>query len=316
MQRFILNPILSKEFRSRMRSWKSPLVISLYLGTLALITIAYYWVKQKNMMYSGFGPNVGPEIYVVLTVFQLLLVSFVTPAFTAGVINGERERQTFDLLTCTPLSATSIVLNKLFASISYIFLLIIASLPAFGVVYFFGGVLLSEIVQVFIIYLVTALTFGTIGIFCSAIFKRTQVSMVVSYIIVFIFLIGTLLVTVFLQGMHSGAYPVGQRTVPLIIYLNPLIALFSIFPAYGIPYFVSDIIQQIFYRNGMAAAGIQTIAPWQYNFIINGIIVIILLVATIILIDPVGRFSRFKSKRAKQEQKVEDSKDEQVGISG
>ena len=32
MKSLVLNPILAKEFRSRMRIWKSPLMISLYLG--------------------------------------------------------------------------------------------------------------------------------------------------------------------------------------------------------------------------------------------------------------------------------------------
>ena len=117
MKRLVLNPVLDKEFRSRMRTWKSPLLISLYLGTLALITLGYYWTQQQRVYYSGFGPDVGPQIYVTLTIFQLMLVSFVTPAFTAGVISGEREKQTLDLLICTRLSATSIILNKLIASI-------------------------------------------------------------------------------------------------------------------------------------------------------------------------------------------------------
>lgn len=315
MKRFILNPILGKEFRSRMRTWKSPFIISLYLGILALITLAYYWVKQKNMIYSGFGPDVGPQIYFVLTVFQLLLVSFVTPAFTAGVINGEREKQTFDLLTCTPLSATSIVLNKLFASISYIVLLIVASLPAFGIVYFFGGIMLSEIMRAFVIYLMTALTFGAVGVFCSAIFKRTQVSMVVSYLIVFFFLVGTILVTVFLQQMNNGAYQIGQNSVPMIIYINPLIALFSIFPVYGMQYAFTNIIYDILYRGGaMAVSSVQTIAPWQYNFIINGILVVVLLVFTIIIVDPVGRFSRLRGRKKAKSRESNQAESEAIDL--
>ena len=51
MKRLVLNPVLDKEFRSRMRTWKSPLLISLYLGTLALITLGYYWTQQQRVYY-------------------------------------------------------------------------------------------------------------------------------------------------------------------------------------------------------------------------------------------------------------------------
>ena len=289
MKRLVLNPVLDKEFRSRMRTWKSPLLISLYLGTLALITLGYYWTQQQRVYYSGFGPDVGPQIYVTLTIFQLMLVSFVTPAFTAGVISGEREKQTLDLLICTRLSATSIILNKLIASIAYILLLIISSLPFFAVVYFFGGVLLSEIAQVFLVYLMTALTFGAVGVFCSTIFRKTQVSVVVTYVIVFFFLAGTAAITAFLVNVR----PNFGGGVPVLSYLNPLVALYSTFPgsfAQGMPL-------NFGIGSGRMAgfnAPVSSLQPWQYNFIGDGIIIVVLLFIAVLLLDPVGRFSRLK----------------------
>ena len=286
MKRLVLNPVLDKEFRSRMRTWKSPLLISLYLGILALITLGYYWTQQQRIYYSGFGPDIGPQIYVTLTIFQLMLVSFVTPAFTAGVISGEREKQTLDLLVCTRLSATSIILNKLLASIAYILLLIISSLPFFAVVYFFGGVLLGEIAQVFLVYLVTALTFGAVGVFCSTIFRKTQVSVVVTYVIVFFFLAGTAAITAFLVNVRPNF-----GGVPVIAYLNPLVALYSTFPgsfAQGLPLNFAP------GPSGAVGANVTSLQPWQYNFIGDGIIIVVLLFIAVLLLDPVARFSRLK----------------------
>jgi ABC-2 type transport system permease protein len=310
MKRLVLNPVLDKEFRSRMRTWKSPLLISLYLGTLALITLGYYWTQQQRVFYSGFGPDVGPQIYVTLTIFQLMLVSFVTPAFTAGVISGEREKQTLDLLICTRLSATSIILNKLIASIAYILLLIISSLPFFAVVYFFGGVLLSEIAQVFLVYLMTALTFGAVGVFCSTIFRKTQVSVVVTYVIVFFFLAGTAAITAFLVNVR----PNFGGGVPVLSYLNPLVALYSTFPgsfAQGMPL-------NFGIGSGRVAgfnAPVSGLQPWQYNFIGDGIIIVVLLFIAVLLLDPVGRFSRLKRwfRRKKTVQVDGGEVDQQVG---
>ncbi|MGI6412769.1 MAG: ABC transporter permease [Syntrophomonadaceae bacterium] len=297
MRRPVLNPILGKEFRSRMRNWKSPLIISLYLSALGLTALGYYWIEYNNFYYAGFGPDVGPQIYVVLAVFQLLLVSFVTPAFTAGVINGERERQTFDLLICTTLSSSSIVLNKLLASISYILLLIFASLPVFGIVYLFGGVLLSEIARVFGVYLMTALTFGAIGIFCSAVFKRTQISMVVSYITVLFFYIGTLAVAVFVQSITISMGYYQEDLMPFFCYLNPLVALYSIFPGYGSYSILNRFFGGLVY--GGMASGITDgmLAPWVYNCILDGILIIVLLGITILIIDPAGRGRLFGGPR-------------------
>lgn len=305
MKRMVLNPVLDKEFRSRMRTWKSPLLISLYLGVLALITLGYYWSQQQRAFYAGFGPEVGPQIYVTLTIFQLMLVSFVTPAFTAGVISGERERQTLDLLICTRLSAASIILNKLLASIAYILLLIISSLPFFGVVYFFGGILLSEIGQVFLVYLMTALTFGAIGVFCSTVFRKTQVSVVVTYVIVFFFLAGTAAITAFLASVHPNF-----GGLPLIAYLNPIVALYSTFPGS----FSQGMIMSFGIGSGRVVGAntpVSTLLPWQYNFIGDGIIIVIFLVAAIILLDPVGRFSRVK-QLFKRKPKVQVIVDEEI----
>jgi ABC-type transport system involved in multi-copper enzyme maturation permease subunit len=232
MKSLVMNPILSKELRSRMRSFKLPLLISVYLSLLSLIALAYYWMQSRSLAYDGFNPDIGPQIYVLLATFQLLLLAFVAPALTAGVINGERERQTFDLLLCTRLSPASIVLNKLLASISLVVLLIISSLPVFGIVYFYGGVLMSDIGRVFLIYLATAVTLGVIGIFCSSFFKRTQISMVVSYLAVFFLIVGTLIIAVFMRslGENQGINP---DSIPFITYFNPLMALYSIFPSQG-----------------------------------------------------------------------------------
>jgi ABC-2 type transport system permease protein len=309
MKRLVLNPVLDKEFRSRMRTWKSPLLISIYLGVLALITLGYYWTQQQRAIYSGFGPEVGPQIYVALTVFQLMLVSFVTPAFTAGVISGERERQTLDLLVCTRLSATSIILNKLLASIAYILLLIVSSLPFFAVIYFFGGILLTEIGQVFLVYLMTALTFGAIGVFCSTVFRKTQVSVVVTYVVVFFFLAGTAAITAFLGSINPNF--VG---LSLIAYLNPVVALFSTFPGS----FSSSIFMSFGIGStravgvNVAAAGLQ---PWQYNFVGDAIIIVVFLLMAIILLDPVGRFSKIKqliARKSRVKVKTDETMEKQI----
>jgi hypothetical protein len=152
---------------------------------------------------------------------------------------------------------------------------------------------------VFLIYLATAVTLGVIGIFCSSFFKRTQISMVVSYLAVFFLIVGTLIIAVFMRslGENQGINP---DSIPFITYFNPLMALYSIFPSQGPG---MDIIYSIIGRgqssNMMVAS--NGMALWKYNFIADGVLIVMLLVITIISLDPVGRFQWLRRLRQKKE---------------
>ena len=41
-------------------------------------------------------------------------------------------------------------------------------------------------------------------------------------------------------------------------------------------------------------APVSSLQPWHYNFIGDGIIIVVLLFIAVLLLDPVGRFSRLK----------------------
>src|SRR5207244_3715494 len=84
--------------------------------------------------------RIGLYLYNLLAVIQLFLVMFITPAFTATAINGEKERQTYDLLICSRLSPFSLAAGKLAAGLAHALLLIAASIPIFSLVFFFGGI--------------------------------------------------------------------------------------------------------------------------------------------------------------------------------
>ena len=72
----------------------------------------------------------GLYLYYLLSMIHLLLILFITAASTASTINGEKERQTFDLLLCSQLSSLSLVAGKLLAGLANTLLLTAASLPA------------------------------------------------------------------------------------------------------------------------------------------------------------------------------------------
>jgi ABC-2 type transport system permease protein len=224
-----LNPLLVKEFRSRMRTIKTPLILVLYLLAIGGITFAYTYLQHSSMNY--FSPNQSKTLFMMLAALQLVLIAFVAPGLTASTISGERERQTLNILLTTHLSPTKIVLSKLAASLSFMALLVFSTLPVYALIFLYGGIAPAQVVEVFAFYLMAMLLFGSIGMFCSAFFKRTGVSTVSAYGLTFTLLGGTLLLVFFLVkylDMRANA----NVPHPSLFYaaaLNPLLNLVSIF---------------------------------------------------------------------------------------
>lgn len=294
---FQVNPVLAREFRSRMRGWRSPLTITLYVGALGGIGFAFFKLMTRQMYYGGMpGPQIGLQIYNMLAFFQLMLIVFTTPGLTSGSISGERERQTFDLMLVTRLSPTSVVLGKVVSSISYNLLLIVATLPLFSIVFLFGGISPKQFVLTFAVYGVTALLMGALGIFCSTIFRRTQVATVVSYAVALFLLFGTSIAGALWNEITMNPGPQYQPRYgpPFITYFNPLSALMSAISTnpYGGGFYIPYLpIQMPGMYYGPPPPGIKAPWPaWQYNFIISGIAIVLLLLLTIWLVRPVKRF--------------------------
>ena len=178
------NPVVLKELRGRMRGARAFTVLTVYLLLLgAFSSLIYVAVAESAMSVSGqvnIG-QIGRTLFGGVVAIEMLLVSFIAPAFTAGAISGEREHQTYDLLRTTLLPARSLVLGKLLAAILYVLLLLLAAIPLQSIAFFFGGVAETEVILSFVILLATALLFSTIGIYFSTRTRRTLSASVLTY---------------------------------------------------------------------------------------------------------------------------------------
>ena len=229
------NPILVMEFRGRMRTVKTPVMLLLYLLVIGALIFGFIYMSSYNR--SSFRPGQSKELFMFVAVLQLILVGFVAPGLTAGTISGERERQTLSILLTTHLSPWKIVLSKMTASLSFISLLVFSTLPLYAVVFLYGGISPKQLVTVFGYYVICMFLFGSIGMFCSAWFKRTGVSTVLAYALTFFILGGTALFAVFFQEylrmMDARQYQgMAMPPHPEIFYiaaLNPVMNLISLF---------------------------------------------------------------------------------------
>lgn len=222
-----MNPVLDRELRQRLRGRAAWVALTLYLIVLGLILrLVYDVVAHSN---NGFGvasqaqiaSASGRSIYHWLLFVMLALICFIVPGMTAAAIAGERERQTLVPLQITLLSARSIVLGKLLASLAYVVLLVVAALPFLSVSFLLGGVSAAEVAKGVGMLLVVAVAIASISLACSSTAKRTQTATVTSYGLVGLLVIGTL--------VAYGAQRAFDRTPngttgPTVLLLNPFAA--------------------------------------------------------------------------------------------
>lgn len=224
--------LLTKELRLRMRRERTVWVIISYLISMGLL--GWFFIDSANRTQGYPNSNglsdTGLQLYVLLSVVQLFLIVFITPAFTATSVNGEKERQTFDLLLCSRLSPFSLMSGKLVAGLMNALLLIAASIPLFSLVFFFGGVSPLQVLNALLIFVVTALLMGTFGLFCSAIFQRPSVSTAVAYIAGVLWMVLPLIISFILFLSGSTWFQLYPNRSKLLFTWNPIIALGSTYP--------------------------------------------------------------------------------------
>ncbi len=194
----LANPVTMKELRGRMRGRRAFAVLTLYLLILSgVITLVYLvYVSSSSVPGSAGANTAGKGLFAAVLGVQVVLVMFIGPAFTAGAVSGERERQTFDLLRTTLLSADSFVLGKLISALSYILLLVLVSIPLQSIAFLLGGLSPIELILAEALVLVAAVTYALYGLWCSAVMRSTLTATVATF--------GGMLLVVF--GVPTAAF--------------------------------------------------------------------------------------------------------------
>lgn len=194
-----LTAVAAKELRGRMRGRRAFALITLYVGTLALFAVAIYQIAKttaENQAATGVtspfvSAQVGQAVFAGILLLETLIVVFLAPASTTGAISLEREKQTLDLLAATPLSSLAIVLGKLLSALTWVLILVFSSMPLTAIVFVFGGVAPEDMVRGYAYVLALAIGLGALGLFFSALARRTQAATILSYVTVLVITIGT-----------------------------------------------------------------------------------------------------------------------------
>lgn len=261
----MINPILERELKTRMRTWRTPIILMIYLILLGLVIGIFFF---GSSMDGTFNPRIAVEAYQVIVIAQFVLLMFIIPALTAIAISGERERQTLDLMLCTDISPWKIIFGKISSALSFVFLIILIAMPFMGIVFLFGGISLWEIAKIILYYMLTAFMISSIGIYCSIRFKKNITAIIMTYLIVGLLIVGTLIVfgvvVMIIQNVYHYSY-FDQHAYQLMLGIltpNPGFGMLSVL--YGKSGFFTD----IFNMSNLSGL-LNYIEPWMTCSVFN-----------------------------------------------
>ena len=319
-----ISAISVKELRGRMRGRRAFIIITIHL----LLVAGFAWMVETLMertLTGGFGSTfsasaeIGRALFVAMLILLTLIVLVLAPASTAGAISLEREKQTLDLLATTPISSLSIVLGKLVSALSWILLLLLASIPVTALVFTFGGVGPDDMVKGYVVLLVTALFYGSVGLFVSALVKRTQAATVINLVTVIALTAGTGFIYIFWSSMtNNGFLPnaarnesfiesLGRRPPEALLWFNPFIAQLDVVcgteTGFGascqIIGAVTNNTQNAFNDQGLDNGfGVPRDSYWPRASAAMAIVSLVLIVLAVQLVSPTRRW-RIRRSRAR-----------------
>lgn len=227
------NPVVVKELRGSMRGRRAFVVLTVYLLVASCFASLLFYA-YASAAQQAYGPDsylIGKIVFGGVVGMQVFMVVFITPAFTAGAISSEKEKQTYDLLRTTLLSAKSLVTGKLISALAYVVLLILAAIPLESLAFLLGGVALEEVIISQVILLVTAFTLGAVSLYFSSRLKSTLVATVLSCVFAFAVTAGLPLLSIILIPVLgvAGNVMFGMSephwiVVAALIYVGGLIA--------------------------------------------------------------------------------------------
>ncbi|RMG95342.1 MAG: hypothetical protein D6706_12150 [Chloroflexi bacterium] len=283
------NPVILKELRARMRGRRAFTVLSIYLLLTSFFLILVYmaFISTSSQPFGPDAREAGKSIFSTIVGVQVFLVLFVGPSFTAGAISGEKERQTYELLRTTLLTANEFVQGKLLSALSYVVLLILAAIPLQSLAFLLGGVSLLELFLSQVVLMVTAVAYALYGLYNSATMRSTLSASVGTFA-------GSVLITfvlpviVFIVGMILGPTVFGFGATPhwavqvLLVYGGVILA--------GINVPASLVVSDIFLIEEDAIFGfvehfdghaIWIVSPWVITLVLYTVLSLILYWGTV-----------------------------------
>jgi ABC-2 type transport system permease protein len=178
--------IASIELRQRVRgsAWY------VLLGVFVMLTLVVTIGATLSLSYA---PEPGSALYSIVVYFVLLLVTLVTPALSGNAINGDRDAGTLATTQVTLVSTTQIVLGKFLAAWLSSLAFLVAAVPFIVYSFVLSDVPPLTVVTSLAVLLAELAVVSAIGVGLSGLLRRPLFSVVVTYLVVAMLSVGTLI---------------------------------------------------------------------------------------------------------------------------
>jgi ABC-type transport system involved in multi-copper enzyme maturation permease subunit len=224
------NPILLRVVETGGKRRRDLFIRCGYLGFL--IGVVIFSLLSSTSSFGSMSldqlAKVSAQLFRTTSYWQLALVAFLAPIFTAGAITQEKDSQTYDILLATPLTNAQIVLGSLLSRLFFVVTLLISGIPVFSITQVFGGVAISSIAYSFGIAAATAFVTGAIAM-AIAVFKvGTRRTIFSFYLFVTVYVAGLWMLDT-LDYFHPVLIDGTRSTTSWFTGIHPFLALRVIF---------------------------------------------------------------------------------------
>lgn len=190
--------VLGKELTAMSKSRRTfalrvlpPLIMLFYV-----IVILSSSLRESGYEYGPELQMIGRHLFYALTFILMGLMFLFTPSHCAPIISSEREKQTLELLTITPLRSHDIILGKIGSRVFSLVLIALSTAPIMFVCLMFGGVSPFEITVVLGLVVSCILLCAGVSILISVLSAKSGRAIVRAFTILL------------LMGIASGVYAV------------------------------------------------------------------------------------------------------------
>lgn len=191
-----IQTVLGMELRQRMRSRGWYILLGIWfvvIGGVTALTWAGWSMTNSNYGYVPGSTGPGSLIFEVVLAFVLLFALLVSPAFSANAINGDRAGGTLAIIQVTLLRPGQILWGKFLASWIAGIAFLVVSVPFLAVGVILGGLSFGHIAVALLMLIVEVAVVCAIGVGISALANRPLFSIVITYLVVAVLTVGTLI---------------------------------------------------------------------------------------------------------------------------
>lgn len=182
----LFGPIFAKEMVEMARRWRY-YQNRIIFGCVVLLVL---WMVHEQMQWMiriqgkttlSMLARMAEGFFLGYLWVQHIAVYIFVPFFLTGVISGEREQKTLDLLFTTQLTNREIIFGKLLSRVVSMVLLILSGVPIVAMTMLFGGVNAHVFVHALIATMVALLYVSSFAIYFSTTTKTTLGALIRTY---------------------------------------------------------------------------------------------------------------------------------------